>query len=176
VNWIVAKIRWIMLVAGALTCSMFYAAVKPDEAVEFLFDRTVGSAFSQVLVADWAALVGLVGAMLVYGAFVPKVRMLVLTVAGAGKLAFLGLMIAHGREYLDEKVSIVLGLDAVMVTVFVLFAMQLQRMGMRRGAVLQETPPPAPRVAQTAQVAPRPALPSSGTSVPRPPPGSRHAA
>jgi hypothetical protein len=27
VNWIVANIRWIMLVSGALTCTMFYAAI-----------------------------------------------------------------------------------------------------------------------------------------------------
>jgi len=32
-SWVVANIRWIMLVAGALTCTMVYAAIAPEAAL-----------------------------------------------------------------------------------------------------------------------------------------------
>jgi hypothetical protein len=157
-NWVVAKIKWIMLVAGALTCTMLYAAVMPDAAVDFLFDRTLDGALGQVLVPSWAALVGLSGALLIYGAFRPQTRTLVMTAAGSCKLIFLGMMLGHGRQFLDEKVSLVLALDAVMVALFVTFLI-----GVRRARVLARVSQPAmttpprvePSMQPTVTVAPR---------------------
>ena len=183
-NWIVARIKWLMLVAGVLTCSAFYAAVRPEEAVDFLFGRSLESAFSQLIVSDWAALVGLMGAMLVYAAFFPRVRMLAITVAGSGKLAFLGLMLWRGRQFLDEKVSIVLGLDVALMALFVVYAVKLQRMGTQREPTQRPmpSPAPAPAPAPRADQAPngptRPAFakPGNGATVPRPPSSTRTAA
>ena len=39
-NWIVAKIEWIMLVSGALTCTMLYAAIAPQAALRSTFGET----------------------------------------------------------------------------------------------------------------------------------------
>jgi hypothetical protein len=157
-NWVVAKIKWIMLVAGALTCSMLYAAVMPSEAVDFLFDRTLDSALAKVIVPCWAALVGLVGAMLIYGAFVPQVRTLVLSVAGSSKLVFLGLMLARGRQYLDERVGLVIALDVVMVAFFVLFMIGVRRTGAGREDVGPQSVSLAPRADQGVRLPPRPPL------------------
>lgn len=157
-NWIVAKIKWIMLLAGALTCTMLYAAVDPSEAVDFLFDRTLESALAEVIVPSWAALFGLTGALLIYGAFVPQARKLVLTVAGSGKLVFLGLVLARGREYLDEKVGLVLALDAAMVAVFVIFMIGTRRRGPRLERVAQPLASPAPRANPGVRVPPRPPM------------------
>lgn len=155
-NWIVAKIKWIMLVAGALTCSTLCAVVMPSEAVDFLFDRTLDSSFAWVIVPSWAALVGIVGALLIYGAFVPQVRTLVLSVASASKLSFLGLMLAHGRQFLDDKVSLVIALDVLMVTLFIVFMIGVRCAGRRREPVSQPAKSPAPRADQRVQVPPRP--------------------
>jgi hypothetical protein len=32
-NWIVANVKWIMLVCGALRCTMIYAAIAPQAAL-----------------------------------------------------------------------------------------------------------------------------------------------
>ena len=32
-NWIVSNMKWIMLVSGALTCTMLYAAIAPQAAL-----------------------------------------------------------------------------------------------------------------------------------------------
>jgi len=37
-NWIVAKIKWIVLVSVALTCTMVYAAIAPQAALRSTFD------------------------------------------------------------------------------------------------------------------------------------------
>ena len=35
--WIVMSMKWIMLVSGALTCTMLYAAIAPQAALQGLF-------------------------------------------------------------------------------------------------------------------------------------------
>ena len=52
---------------------------------------------------NWGALITLVGAMLIYGAFNPAMRPLVLTIAGLSKLIFIGLVLAYGRQYLGGQ-------------------------------------------------------------------------
>ena len=150
-NWIVAKIKWIMLSAGALTCGMLCAAVWPSEAVDFLFDRTLESALARIVVTSWACHVGLVGAMLIHGAFAPQARTLTLTAAGCSKLAFLGLMLANGRQYLDEKVSLVIALDMVMVALFAVYLIGVRRRPARRESVSQTIVSAAPRGDQGAR-------------------------
>ena len=81
-NWIVAKIKWIMLVSGALTCTMIYAAIAPQAALRSSFGAALDGPLAEIVVRNWGALIALVGAMLIYGAFNPATRPLVLTIAG----------------------------------------------------------------------------------------------
>ena len=53
-SWVVENIQWIMLVSGALTIPV-----------------------AEIVVRNWGALIGLVGAMLIYGAFDPPGRPLI---------------------------------------------------------------------------------------------------
>lgn len=163
-NWIVAKIKWIMLVTGALTGAMLFAAIWPSEAVDLLFDRTLESGMARVIVPSWAAHVGLMGAMLIYGAFSPHVRTLTLTVVGSSKLAFLGLMLAQGRQYLDERVGIVIALDMVMVALFAIFLFSGRRTRALRESVSQ---PIMPAVARGNEGT-RPSAPAAGGKAPLP--------
>jgi hypothetical protein len=68
-NWLAKQIQWIMVVSGALTCTMFYAAVAPEAALQSNFGESLDGAAAQIVVRNWGALVGLVGLMLIYGAF-----------------------------------------------------------------------------------------------------------
>jgi hypothetical protein len=64
-TWIVARIRWFMLLSGALTCTMFAAAVAPSKAIfvalvlvygrRYLAHAGVAVAFDVVTVAVFFA-------------------------------------------------------------------------------------------------------------------------
>ena len=66
------------------------------------------------------------GAMLIYGAFKPPVRPLVLTVAGASKLVFIALALSQGRRFLFEQAGIAIALDLIWVILFALFVLGSQ--------------------------------------------------
>ena len=56
--------------------------------------------------------------MLIYGAFVPQSRSLVLAVVGASKLAFVLLIVFLGRTYMNGQLGIAVAIDLVWVIVF----------------------------------------------------------
>ena len=115
---IVAHIKWIMLVSGALTCTMVYAAVAPQAALRSTFGGTLDGPVAEIVVRNWGALIALVGAMLIYGAFRPGVRWLVVVVAGVSKLIFIGLVLVYGREFLTHQAGIAVGFDLAMVALY----------------------------------------------------------
>ncbi len=120
-NWVVTKMKWIMLVAGALTCTMFYAAIAPQAALLSNFGATLEGPLAELIVRNWGALIGLMGVLLIYGAFDPPSRPLVLTVAGISKLIFIGLVLAQGNRYLGYQAGIAVVVDLVMVTLFIVY-------------------------------------------------------
>jgi len=81
-TWIANNIRWIMIVSGVLTATMIYAAIAPDAALRSMFGETVDGPLAHILARNWGALIALVGAMLIYGAFDPPGRPFILIVAG----------------------------------------------------------------------------------------------
>ena len=126
-NWIVAKIKWIMIGSGVLTCTMLYAAIAPQAALRSTFGETLEGSVAEIVVRNWGALIALVGAMLIYGAYDPPGRPLILTVAGASKLIFIGLVLSHGRQYLGQQVGISVVVDLVMVALFIAYLVGLRR-------------------------------------------------
>lgn len=118
-KWINTRMKWIMLVSGVLTSTMVYAAIAPQAALRSTFGETLEGPLAEIVVRNWGALIALVGAMLIYGAFNPRSRPLVLTVAGISKLIFIGLVLAHGAKYLGHQAGIALVIDLLMVVIFV---------------------------------------------------------
>ena len=117
-NFVAANIKWIMLVSGALTCTMVYAAIAPQAALRSTFGETLEGPLAEIVVRNWGALITLVGAMLIYGAFNPQVRAFALTVAGASKLVFIALVLSHGGRYLGQQAGIGIAVDLVWVVLF----------------------------------------------------------
>ena len=117
-NWIIAKIKWIMLVSGALTCTLLYAAIAPQAALLSMFGATLEGALAEIVVRNWGGLIALVGAMQIYGAFELQSRSLILTIASISKLLFVGLILMYGRQYLD-KAGIAIAIDLVLVVLFI---------------------------------------------------------
>jgi hypothetical protein len=117
-GWIGGNIRWIMLASGVLTATMLYAAVAPEAALLSTFGETLDGPLAGIVVRNWGALIALVGAMLIYGAFDPPGRPLILIVAGASKAVFIVLVLSQGGRYLGQQAGIAVAIDSLMIALF----------------------------------------------------------
>ena len=118
---IVTNIKWIMLVSGVLTCTMLYAAIAPEAALRSTFGATLEGPVANIVVRNWGALIGLVGAMLIYGAFDPPGRPFIVSIAGLSKLVFIGLVLTQGRQFLGYQAGVAVVIDAVWVALFIVY-------------------------------------------------------
>ena len=126
-SWIADRIKWIMLVSGALTCTMLYAAVAPQAALQSTFGHTLEGPVAEIVVRNWGALITLVGVMLIYGAYKPASRQLIVSVAGLSKLVFIGLVIAQGSHFLGQQVVVAAVIDLIEVILFTIYLLGARR-------------------------------------------------
>ena len=125
-NLVVRHIKWVMLISGVLTCTMLYAAIAPSAALEFMFGESLQGPLAEIIVRNWAALIGIVGAMLIYGAFSASSRALVLTVACISKAVYIGLILGIGTQYL-AKTGISIVFDSVLIAIFCAYLLAVSR-------------------------------------------------
>lgn len=123
----VPYVRWIMLVAGLLTFTMVYAAFAPQAALQKTFGTALEGPLAAIIVRNWGALIALIGVMLIYGAFQPALRALVLVIAGFSKIVFISLVLVYGREFLSQPLGVSIAGDALMVVLFVGCLVSLRR-------------------------------------------------
>lgn len=112
-------IKWVMVVSGALTCTMVYAFVAPQAALMSTFGASIEGPAANVVVRNWGALIALVGGMLIYGAFHPAVRSFALVIAAASKAVFIALVLAEGTSFLGHQAGAAVVVDSVWVAIFV---------------------------------------------------------
>lgn len=124
-HWITTYIKWIMLVSGVLTCTMVYAAIDPQGALRNTFGTTLEGPLADIVVRNWGALITLVGALLIYGAYRPASRGLVLVIAVVSKLTFIALVLVYGQAYLG-KAGVAVAFDLLVVTLFIVHLVQLR--------------------------------------------------
>ena len=129
--WIVANIHHLMTVAGVLTLTMLYGVVAPEAAIRSTFGETLTGPVADVVVRNWAALIGLMGILLIYGARNPAARPVALKVAGASKAVFIALALSHGSRFLGHQAGIAVAVDAVWVVVFATYLITTRRAGER---------------------------------------------
>jgi hypothetical protein len=139
-SWIVAKMKWIMLVSGVLTCTMMFAFIAPQTALRSTFGATLEGPLAEIVVRNWGALIALIGAMLIYGAFNPPMRPLVLTIAGLSKLTFIGLVLTYGTQYLGHQAGVSIAVDLLMVVLFVCYLVATRREPLLPNRGMQPTP------------------------------------
>ena len=132
VSWVVAKMKWIMLVSGVLTCTMVYAAVAPQAALRSMFGDTLDRPLAEIVVRNWGILIALIGGMLIYGAFEPSSRRLVLIAAGLSKVAFVALLLTYGGQYLGQQAAVSIAIDLAMVLLFIAYLYATRRNEARR--------------------------------------------
>ena len=125
--WIVGSMKWIMLVSGALTCTMLYATIAPQAALQGTFGDTLEGPVAEIVVRNWGVLIGLMGAMLMYGAYNHAARPLILTVAGLSKVTFIALILILGRPFLGYQAGIAVVSDVVQVSLFAGYLLSARR-------------------------------------------------
>jgi hypothetical protein len=52
--WVVANIRWLMILSGVLTTTMVYAAIAPDAALTSNFGEALDGPVADIVVRNWA--------------------------------------------------------------------------------------------------------------------------
>ncbi len=117
-NWIVAKMKWILLISGLLTCTMFYAAISPQAALLSTFGASLEGPLAEIIVRNWGVLITLIGVMLLYSAFNPSSRPLVVTIAACSKVVFIALVLSYGQSYLGRQVAFAVVVDSIAVLLF----------------------------------------------------------
>jgi hypothetical protein len=119
-SWFIRKFKWVMLVSGLLTLTMIQAAFAPETALRSTFGDSLEGPLAEIVVRNWGALIALIGAMLIYGAFRPQVRRLVLAVAGTSKVIFISLILTYGTQYLG-RVGVAVVVDSLMIVLFIAY-------------------------------------------------------
>jgi len=121
VSVFIRSFKWVMLVSGLLTSTMFYAAFSPVAAQQSIFGEAMDGAVAQIVVRNWGVLIGLIGLMLIYGAFSETHRRIVLLVAATSKITFIALVLLFGQQFLRFQVGTSVIVDAVIVVLFVAY-------------------------------------------------------
>lgn len=106
-----------MVIAGLLTCSMIFAVFAPQAALISMFGESLTEPLAQVVVRSWGFLIFLMGALLIYGAFVPVYRNLSLVLVSISKIAFISLILIFGSQYLDKSMLTIV-FDTLLVVIF----------------------------------------------------------
>ncbi len=126
-NWLTTNMKWIMLVSGILTCSMLYAAIAPQAALRSTFGASLEGPIAEIVVRNWGALIALVGAMLIYGAYHLPNRNFILAVSSISKLVFIALVLVYGRSFLGFQAGLAVVIDLVAVALFIGYLIGIRR-------------------------------------------------
>ncbi|MES1220201.1 MAG: hypothetical protein ABUT20_32160, partial [Bacteroidota bacterium] len=114
-HFFVSNFKWVMLLSGLLTCTMFQGLIAPQSLLRSTFGETLEGAHASIIVRNWGALIGLIGIMLIYGAFTRSVRKFVLVIAGVSKIIFISLVLLYGQQYMGLGAGTAVIADSIMV-------------------------------------------------------------
>jgi hypothetical protein len=116
-NFIIKNFKWAMLVFGTLTFTMFYGLIAPQVALESMFGASFDGTLETIVVRSWSALVGLMGAALIYGAYSEKNRIFSIAIVAFSKVVFVSLILLYGQEFIGK-----VGMAVIMDCVFIILS------------------------------------------------------
>ena len=124
-NVVLRHFKWLMLVSGVLTASMFYGLFAPQATLESMFGATFAGPLESLVIRSWSALVGLMGVMLIYGALSEKHRAFCATIAATSKTIFVTLVLVYGQAFLGKAAAAII-MDIVVISATLLFLLALR--------------------------------------------------
>lgn len=113
-------VKWVMLVSGVLTATMFYGVFAPQAALESMFGVSFSGVLQDVIVRSWSGLVGLIGLILICGFFNQNVRRYSMAIAATSKMVFVVLVARYGEEFYSQ-VAAAIAMDVVVIVVAVVY-------------------------------------------------------
>ena len=117
-----------MLISGVLTATMFYGLFAPQSALESMFGVSFDGSLESIIIRSWSALVGLIGAVLIFGAFNENHRVFAIAIAAFSKTIFVSLVLIYGQAFLGKAApAIVMDCAVITLAVFFLVALRIQR-------------------------------------------------
>lgn len=119
-NFILKHFKWLMLLSGILTATMFYGLFAPQAALESMFGASFAGGLESIIIRSWSALVGLIGLMLIYGAFSPQHRVFAVSIAATSKVIFVALVLIYGQAFLDKAAAAII-MDCLVILFSLLF-------------------------------------------------------
>jgi hypothetical protein len=103
---------------------MIYAVFAPQQALISMFGEALTEPLAQVIVRSWGVLIFLMGALLIYAAFKPIYRNLVLVITSISKVAFIYLILFFGTQYIDNSLLTIV-LDSILVIIFLTYLVKV---------------------------------------------------
>jgi hypothetical protein len=100
---------------------MLVGLFSPETSLQSNFGEALVTGPENLVVRGWSALIGLMGIMLIYGAFKPAVRNYSLIIAGINKIIFIGLILIFGRQYMPFGLGTAIVADAIMILLFAVY-------------------------------------------------------
>lgn len=119
-NFITTNAKWVMIISGVLTATMFYGLFAPQSALEGMFGTSFNGELESILVRSWSALVGLIGVILIYGFFNESVRKYSFSIAAFSKLVFVILVFIYGQQFMAKLAPAVI-MDIIVIIVAAIY-------------------------------------------------------
>ncbi len=117
-----------MLISGVLTATMFYGLFAPQAALESMFGASFGGPLETLLIRSWSSLVGLIGVILIYGAFSESNRVFCISIAALSKLIFVTLVLVYGQAFLSTATTaIIIDCLVIVLTLSYLVSVRIQK-------------------------------------------------
>ena len=126
---LVDNMQWVLLICGLLTTTMIQAVFFPNGTMRAYFGESAATPAAEMLMRNWGALVAIGGVFLVYAAFTPALRPAALLSVGAGKLAFIVLMLSQPSRFLKGQGLIAVIIDSLMIALFATYLVAIQGQG-----------------------------------------------
>jgi hypothetical protein len=121
-----------MLASGLLTCTIFFALLFLQSAFRSNFGESLEGPVSDIIVRNWGALIGLMGIMLIYGAFVNHARRFVVVIAAISKLVFIILVLSSSKSYFAYIAGTAVIVDFVIIDLFAAYLLLFRSAELRR--------------------------------------------
>ena len=126
-RFFVDNFKWLMLISGILTCTMFLGLFSPSTSIQSNFGEAMPGPPSEIIVRNWGALIGLIGIMLIYGAFAEPVRRFALVIAGLSKAIFITLVLLYGKQYLGFGAGTAVVADTIMIVLYAAYLLMSRK-------------------------------------------------
>ena len=127
-KFIIKNIKWVMMISGVLTATTFYGLFAPQAAIESMFGASFGGSLETLIIRSWSSLVGIIGLILIYGAFNEGHRVFCISIAALSKAVFVSLVIICGQAFLATAApAIIMDCLVIILTLFFLVSIRVQQ-------------------------------------------------